>query len=277
MHGEFGRKLDFDESVLGAEPLDDAKSCRGLGARDPVAVLATGDEAMEIVGDEEIAIDERDRVVGQLEPQIFPQCRLAGAVVGVDQRRHHVCACRHQRDQPYGRIGAAAARRRSVLPAKGCPILARVGHSERAAIDGVDRQPAPPVGIVLRLAPHRRRHSKQMLQRRRADARPSLRDRTPRHAAAVLHWHRQVEPRHDALDRVVAQERHADDQPHNLLGWQAAPAQGRRARRQKRLLDPCRREVLAKARQLVRYKYLGDQSQFFVELHGDLLGEIAAS
>jgi len=116
-----------------------------------------------------------------------------------------------------------------------------------------------------------------MVERRCAHPRPGLRDCASRHRAAIGDRQGQVERLHDPLDRFIAQQPHADAQPNHLRCGYPAPTNRRCAGGQKRLLDPSGRQVLAKTRQFVRHERLRDLRQFFVELHGDPLGEIAAS
>src|SRR5262249_56411872 len=55
----------------------------------------------------------------------------------------------------------------------------------------------------------------------------------------------EVEMAHDFADRAVAQQRHPDDEPHDVLRGQLASADRRGARRLQRLRDPRRVQRLA--------------------------------
>src|SRR5262249_58461763 len=79
-----------------------------------------------------------------------------------------------------------------------------------------------------------------------AEAVPGLRDGGPAHRAASRAGRQdEVEMAHDFADRAVAQQRHPDDEPHDVLRGQLAPADRRGARRLQSLRDPRRIQRLA--------------------------------
>ena len=193
----------------------------------------------------EFAIEDHQRGIGELGPEVGGKLELAVVVGPERQGRQHMTAQHHERHHTHHRI-AARALPASRDAAEGGLVLRRVGCAQRHTVDTVDRQPAPALGVGCRRAPNRRGLREQRSERFGTEAITGLDDG----AAADRHpaWaggQDQVQMAHDLADRAIAQQRHADDEPHNVFGRELAPPDRCRAGGRQRVGDPLGIECLA--------------------------------
>jgi hypothetical protein len=108
------------------------------------------------------------------------------------------------------------------------------------------------------VCPRRSRALEQPAQRLIAEPLACLNDRAWRHPNATAARQREVKCRHQVAHRQIAEQTHADDEPHDLLGRQSPSPNGRGAGRGERLIDPLGIEARDKLRQQVCTQRLDD-------------------
>jgi len=121
-------------------------------------------------------------------------------------------------------------------------ILERVGDPQRGAVEAVDGQAAPAVRGGRGGRPRLRRLREQGGERGGAQliARLDNGGVGDAPAGAGRGGHDQVEMVHDLRDAAVAEQAHADDEPHHVLGGQLAAAHRCGVGRRQRVGDPLR-------------------------------------
>jgi hypothetical protein len=179
----------------------------------------------------------------------LPQRARIDALVAVGAELgggEHVRAQGHQDHQAHQRVPTDPARAASVLAAEEPAVLVAVRDPQRGAVDPVERQATPPVGIGTGAGPVLAGAREQPLHRIWPESCPRLDERAGGDGqAAVAAGQRHLELAGDLRDRQVAKHRHPQDQPDDPLGGEPTTAQGHRAGVEQRLLDPHRIEVLA--------------------------------
>ena len=172
-------------------------------------------------------IDDDQAVVGEFAPQVLRQRRFAPRIGPDRGGRHEVVAQCQQHHQAQLRIarGPAVAGARA---AEGRAVRGRVRHAERGAIHPVHRQPAPPRGRGGRGGPHGGGTGEQRGKRGRPEPRAGPHDGPRRHRPADAAGPRehQIEMPDHLRDGAIAKQRHPDDEPHDVLRRQLAPADG---------------------------------------------------
>jgi len=205
-----------------------------------MALGAARGEAVEQGVGEKAPIQDRHGVIGELLPQRLGQGQLARRPRSQAQARQQVRAQHHERDQAQLGIGRRAAA--AAGPTEGRLVLGRVRDPQRGAIDPVDRQAAPAVGLGRRPCPAGRRLLEQRRQGRHPEPIAGLHHGAAGGARAAGRGsparEHQIEVMHPLLDRAVAEQGHPDHDPHDLLGRELAAPHGRRAGRGEGGLDP---------------------------------------
>src|SRR5262249_41018468 len=147
-----------------------------LGRRKPVLVASAALQRGEVLSDEEVAIRDGQRVFWQLAPELVGERDFSRRVISEARGGQQVRAQGHDGQQPYHRIGTAIARPVPLLATEGLPIVRRVWHPQRRAVDAVERQAAPPVLGRAHVSPAVRRGVEQVFERLLPQSLPRLRD-----------------------------------------------------------------------------------------------------
>ncbi len=258
-HAEGGREVaepaakrtartEVDKVVAGAELLDHAapQRCAAVrGAAQPMALARLIGELMEKRVGREFAVEDDERCVGELGPQRLGAREFAVAEGADREAGEEMAAQDHQRHDAHHGIAPGALPARADA-AEGGLVLRRVRHAQGAAIEAEDSQPAPAFGVGGSRSPHGGTLSEERGERRGPEAFARLSDGTAAHGlAAPADGQHQVEMPHDLPDRAIAQQRHADHEPDDVLGGQLASADRRGSRRRQRLRNPFRIERFA--------------------------------
>ena len=184
-------------------------------------------------------------------------------------------AQRHHRHDPHRRVPAGASILSVTIDAgllapEVGPVLLAIGHTDRSAIDAVQRQPAPTVAIRARIGPLGSGALVQPFHRVRAQPCARLTDRARGDGTtAVGAWHREIKLPHHLGNRPIAEQCHPDDEPHDLVRREPTLAQRRGPGRRKRFFDPRRVEMTLKRRVETR-RQRGCVGQRFRETHVEI-------
>ena len=189
----------------------------------------------------EPAVEDDDRLLGEGGPHLGCQGEFTGAVGPEGGRREQVGTQGEERYEAQLRIAGALA-----VPTRGAPevrdVLGRVGDAQRGAVEAVDGQAAPAVRGGRGGRPRLRRLREQGGERGGAELIARLDNGSVGDAPAdaARGRHDQVEMVHDLRDAAVAEQAHADDEPHHVLGGQLAAAHRCGVGRRQRVGDPLR-------------------------------------
>jgi hypothetical protein len=162
---------------------------------------------MEELVDRKLAIQDSERAIGQLGPQILGQGDLAVAIGTEGHAGEQVAAQHHEGDQAQLRIaggGLAAARAGAT---KFRVVLGAIRQAQRRAVDAQHRQGAPAVLGGRGRGPCVGAMLKEPGERLGPDAVARLHDRATADGLTltITQGQHEVEVAHDLLDRAVAQ------------------------------------------------------------------------
>lgn len=216
------------------------RSCVAAWCRQPVPLGARRNQRRQRRCGEEAAIDDAERMIRNLAPQLRRQRQLRRGVGAEAHRRQQMRAQRHQRHHPHQRI-AAVRLAAPALPAERRAIVRRVGHAHRRPVEAIHRQPAPGVPSRRRVTPLVRAALEDPAHRLVTEPRSPLHRRARRHSPATAVGQRQLQMIHD---RHPAVQRHPQHEPDRLLRRQPPAPHCRGACRRQRLLDPLGRKAL---------------------------------
>ncbi len=161
---------------------------------------------------------DNQRTSGQLRPEWLGQAELPVSVRPARQTGEQPAAQHHKRDQAQlGIAGAASAA--GARPPEMEVVLRRVGNAQRRAVHTEHGQFAPPMLLGRRRGPHVGGVLKEPREQLRSEALPRLDDGAPAHGLAGAAGRRQheVEMPDDLLNRTIAQQSHADDDPDHVV------------------------------------------------------------
>ncbi len=196
-------------------------------------------------------------MLGQRRPHLGCQREFTGAVGPEGRGSEQVGAHGEERHEAQLRVAGALA-----VPTRRAPevrdILGRVGNAQGGAVEAVDGQAAPAVRGGRGGRPCLRRLREQRGERGGAELIPRLDNGgvgdAP--AGAGRGRHDQVEMMHDLRDAAIAEQAHADHEPHHVLSGQLAAAHRGGVGRGQRVGDPLRvdrrAELVETRRALVR-------------------------
>ncbi len=228
--------LQLDKRVAFAEFAHHTVAGIGARPRHPMPIAPPALQSEQGRGGEKRAVEDGERIVGDLAPQLTRQRQLAARVRPETCRREQVTAQGHQRDEAYLRVAALAAPRRLAAEvARGSRVSRACAwwcHRRRRARARASDPHPPPRGPTCGTALEEPAH------RLRAKARPGLRHCAACHRQVAPVWQRQVQFVDELRDRSVAVERHAQHQPDHLLRGQPAAPKSHRSRQLQRLVDP---------------------------------------